>query len=331
MEVSYSDNPSHVITIDLQQQQPQQIQSNSGSATILYSPDGHSMTELQSSGIVANPNDYDPHATMDKISASYGTTTTTTMNNMVDSNNIDQTTTTTNGDNPNGDIIIIQAIKPDKYLEDASEGTNTNGSVSNGAKSTSSLTRFKWTKEKSQVAMNLVKHGCKPKLVSVAVGCSLRTAQKFVETVTPKMEGESFKNYVIKRRGRKSKDVNERLDAIREVLSKDSTKTQVEIAADLKVSNTTVCRDLKRIKGCSWKEKDEPTSSTSSSSPPHHSTTIQLSNDTATTTTTSTSKREIKRDRQSTSNENAKKQSPSSSTANKNKTRGRQKANTGEV
>lgn len=120
----------------------------------------------------------------------------------------------------------------------------------NGSKS---LTRFKWTKEKSQVAMNLVKHGCKPKLVSVAVGCSLRTAQKFVETVTPK-DGESFKNYEIRRRGRKSKDVNSRLDAIREVLSKDSTKTQVEIAADLKVSNTTVCRDLKRL-GASWKEK----------------------------------------------------------------------------
>lgn len=115
-------------------------------------------------------------------------------------------------------------------------------------------TRFKWTKEKSQVAMNLVKHGCKPKLVSVAVGCSLRTAQKFVETVTPKIEGESFKNYEIRRRGRKSKDVNQRLDAIREVLSKDSTKTQVEIAADLKVSNTTVCRDLKRI-GASWRGK----------------------------------------------------------------------------
>lgn len=118
----------------------------------------------------------------------------------------------------------------------------------------SHATRFKWTKEKSQVAMNLVKYGCKPKLVSVAVGCSLRTAQKFVETVTPKMEGESFKNYEIRRRGRKSKDVNQRLNAIREVLSKDCTKTQVEIAADLKVSNTTVCRDLKRI-GASWREK----------------------------------------------------------------------------
>lgn len=118
--------------------------------------------------------------------------------------------------------------------------------------SSSSLTRFKWTKEKSHVALNLVKHGCKPKLISVAVGCSLRTAQKFVETVTPKGQGESFKNYEIRRRGRKSKDVNQRLDAIREVLSKDSSKTQVEIAADLKVSNTTVCRDLKRI-GDSWK------------------------------------------------------------------------------
>lgn len=118
--------------------------------------------------------------------------------------------------------------------------------------SSSSLTRFKWTKEKSNVALNLVKHGCKPKLVSVAVGCSLRTAQKFVETVTPKGQGETFKNYEIRRRGRKSKDVNQRLNAIREVLSKDSSKTQVEIAADLKVSNTTVCRDLKRI-GDSWK------------------------------------------------------------------------------
>lgn len=117
-----------------------------------------------------------------------------------------------------------------------------------------SLSRFKWTKEKTQVALNLVKHGCKPKLVSVAVGCSLRTAQKFVETVTPKIEGESFKNYEIRRRGRKSKDVNQRLEAIREVLSKDSTKTQVEIAADLKVSNTTVCRDLKKI-GANWRDK----------------------------------------------------------------------------
>lgn len=120
------------------------------------------------------------------------------------------------------------------------------------SKSSSSLTRFKWTKEKSHVALNLVKHGSKPKLISVAVGCSLRTAQKFVETVTPKGQGETFKNYEIKRRGRKSKDVNQRLNAIREVLSKDSSKTQVEIAADLKVSNTTVCRDLKRI-GDSWK------------------------------------------------------------------------------
>lgn len=102
--------------------------------------------------------------------------------------------------------------------------------------------------------MNLVKYGCKPKLISVAVGCSLRTAQKFAETVTPKMEGESFKTYQIKRRGRKSKDVNQRLNAIREVLSKNASLTQVEIAADLKVSNTTVCRDLKRL-GASWKEK----------------------------------------------------------------------------
>lgn len=123
-------------------------------------------------------------------------------------------------------------------------------------KNNSSKSRFKWTKEKSQVAMNLVKYGCKPKLVSVAVGCSLRTAQKFVETVTPKIEGESFKNFEIRRRGRKSKDVNQRLNAIREVLSRDSTKTQVEIAADLKVSNTTVCRDLKKI-GATKRVKQE--------------------------------------------------------------------------
>lgn len=130
-----------------------------------------------------------------------------------------------------------QTIKSEQPAEN-------NSSSCNGSKS---MTRFKWTKEKSQVAMNLVKYGCKPKLVSVAVGCSLRTAQKFVETVTPKIEGESFKNFEIRRRGRKSKDVNQRLNAIREVLSRDKSKTQVEIAADLKVSNTTVCRDLKRI------------------------------------------------------------------------------------
>lgn len=129
----------------------------------------------------------------------------------------------------------------------------------------SPATRFKWTNEKTQVAMNLVKYGCKPKLVSVAVGCSLRTAQKFAETVTPKIEGESFKTYEIKRRGRKSKDVNQRLNAIREVLSKDFNKTQVEIAADLKVSNTTVCRDLKRI-GASWKEKKYNSSACNTSS-----------------------------------------------------------------
>lgn len=136
-----------------------------------------------------------------------------------------------------------------RLIDNSSEADENNTSSES-----KSSTRFKWTKEKSQVAMNLVKYGCKPKLVSVAVGCSLRTAQKFVETVTPKIEGESFKNYEIRRRGRKSKDVNQRLNAIREVLSKDSTKTQVEIAADLKVSNTTVCRDLKRI-GASWREK----------------------------------------------------------------------------
>lgn len=118
--------------------------------------------------------------------------------------------------------------------------------------SSSSLTRFKWTKEKSQVALNLVKNGCKPKLIAVAVGCSLRTAQKFVETVKPKDKGQTFNTYEIRRRGRKSKDVNQRLNAIKEALSKDSSRTQVEIAADLKVSNTTVCRDLKRM-GTSWK------------------------------------------------------------------------------
>lgn len=120
--------------------------------------------------------------------------------------------------------------------------------------STKCKTRFKWSKEMSQVALRLVKHGYKPKIVSIAVGCSLRTAQKFVETVTPKIEGDSFKNFEIKRRGRQSKGVNERLQAIKDVLSKDVNKTQIEIAAQLNVSNTTVCRDIKRI-GTSWKER----------------------------------------------------------------------------
>lgn len=159
--------------------------------------------------------------------------------------------------NNNPTITLNQTVEDHNLIEIRTESPlietirDNNNTSRNGTKS---MTRFKWTKEKSQVAMNLVKHGCKPKLVSVAVGCSLRTAQKFVETVTPKIEGESFKNYEIRRRGRKSKDVNQRLEAIREVLSKDDSKTQVEIAADLKVSNTTVCRDLKRI-GTPWKKK----------------------------------------------------------------------------
>lgn len=180
-----------------------------------------------------------------------------------DSNNHTTTTTTTTNNN-NIDNVVLEANNNQLIQEEEEDEEddqeqkhypNDEVASSNGRSNSSARlsTRFKWTKEKSQVAMNLVKYGCKPKLVSVAVGCSLRTAQKFVETVTPKMEGESFKNYVIRRRGRKSKDVNERLEAIREVLSKDSTKTQVEIAADLKVSNTTVCRDLKKIKGSSTK------------------------------------------------------------------------------
>lgn len=140
------------------------------------------------------------------------------------------------------------------HLQDQKPPTGQESDQQDQQQQGSPVTRFKWTKEKSQVALNLVKYGCKPKLISVAVGCSLRTAQKFVETVTPKMEGETYKDYEIRRRGRKSKDVNQRLDAIREVLSKDCNKTQVEIAADLKVSNTTVCRDLKRI-GASWRDK----------------------------------------------------------------------------
>lgn len=161
-------------------------------------------------------------------------------------------------------LIEQQTNLTDNNVTDSDNNDNQNNEShdhNNTNESSRTLTRFKWTKEKSQVAMNLVKHGCKPKLVAVAVGCSLRTAQKFVETVTPKIEGESFKNYEIRRRGRKSKDVNQRLDAIRDVLSKDSSKTQVEIAADLKVSNTTVCRDLKRI-GTAWKKKRRRPTST---------------------------------------------------------------------
>lgn len=163
---------------------------------------------------------------------------------------------------PNSNLIYGEN---QNLIEDSARTGQSDNSIENGDDKSETTrtdsratTRFKWTKEKSQVAMNLVKHGCKPKLVSVAVGCSLRTAQKFVETVTPKIEGESFKNYEIRRRGRKSKDVNQRLNAIREVLSKDESKTQVEIAADLKVSNTTVCRDLKRI-GTPWKKKRKRT------------------------------------------------------------------------
>lgn len=153
------------------------------------------------------------------------------------------------------DPSIAVAQSDDDKQQDVSNSTTTDDAesdnkTSNGSRS---ATRFKWTKEKSQVAMNLVKYGCKPKLVSVAVGCSLRTAQKFVEKVAPKMKGGAFKDFEIRRRGRKSKDINNRLQAIRDVLSKDSTKTQVEIAADLKVSNTTVCRDLKRL-GTSLKD-----------------------------------------------------------------------------
>lgn len=122
-------------------------------------------------------------------------------------------------------------------------------------------TRFKWTKEMMQVAMNLLKYGCKPKLISVAVGCSIRTAQKFAETVAPREEGQSFREYEVKRRGRKHKDTNPRLEAIRDVLNKDCTKTQVEIAANLKVSNTTVCRDLKKIGGM-WRDKTKSSSTT---------------------------------------------------------------------
>lgn len=153
-------------------------------------------------------------------------------------------------------LVEQQTDLTDIDVTDSDYNDNQNNEIHNddSNETCKTLTRFKWTKEKSQVAMNLVKHGCKPKLVAVAVGCSLRTAQKFVETVTPKIEGESFRNYEIRRRGRKSKDVRQRLDAIRDVLSKDSSKTQVEIAADLKVSNTTVCRDLKKI-GTSWKKK----------------------------------------------------------------------------
>lgn len=153
-----------------------------------------------------------------------------------------------------GNRDILRTSSETGLIEETISNNSNDDSNASRNGNSKTLTRFKWTKEKSQVAMNLVKHGCKPKLVSVAVGCSLRTAQKFVETVTPKIEGESFRNYEIRRRGRKSKDVNQRLEAIREVLSKDDSKTQVEIAADLKVSNTTVCRDLKRI-GTPWKKK----------------------------------------------------------------------------
>lgn len=177
-------------------------------------------------------------------------------------NNVDFTDNTNNTiTNDSMDITINN-----NTIDNDNDNNDDTESTPNGTNR--SLTRFKWTKEKSQVAMNLVKHGCKPKLVAVAVGCSLRTAQKFVETVTPKIEGESFKNYEIRRRGRKSKDVNERLDAIRDVLSKDSSKTQVEIAADLKVSNTTVCRDLKRI-GTSWKKKRKRNSNQNASNGHH--------------------------------------------------------------
>mgnify|MGYP000878678782 CR=1 FL=1 len=261
IEVSYSDSvPSQVITIDLPH--PPAIPHNQNVQSMLFPSDDHSLAPLQ-------PNDSASRIECTQLEAKiplYDSLETSNNNGNICSNN---------------DTVEIQ----ERSLDNSDEADENN--TGHGSKS---LTRFKWTKEKSQVAMNLVKHGCKPKLVSIAVGCSLRTAQKFVETVTPKMEGGTFKNYEIRRRGRKSKDVNQRLDAIREVLSKDSSKTQVEIAADLKVSNTTVCRDLKRI-GASWREKrnaDQPC------------------------------KREGKRDRQSCNRK------PPSLT-NKNKTRARQK------
>lgn len=236
INVSYSDNMQpQVITIDLPH--PPTVTHQSNVQTIIYNQDGHTMTTLQ-------PNDPTTLEECGQIEETHEV--------KYEETNITSNTSNNEGEieneNPNADQQTKGA--PNKPEETSTNEAN-DETTSNGSKS---LTRFKWTKEKSQVAMNLTKYGCKPKIISVAVGCSLRTAQKFVETVTPKMEGESFKNYEIRRRGRKSKDVNQRLEAIREVLSRDATKTQVEIAADLKVSNTTVCRDLKRI-GASWKEK----------------------------------------------------------------------------
>lgn len=276
IEVPYSDNvSSQVITIDLPPQSSGP-DSQDGVQTIeLYAPGvtTTTMTQLQSSETVAQLDcNHQQQLEVDSKYGSNGKTNDCSLavedhHLMNEHDNVGIISSHPIGDNISNDI---HHQLPDNNLLKEEQNTQQQQQLqlqqqlstrndpdenhTNGNGSLKTQTRFKWTKEKSQVAMNLVKHGCKPKLVSVAVGCSLRTAQKFVETVTPKMEGESFKNYEIRRRGRKSKDVNHRLEAIKEVLSKDSTKTQVEIAADLKVSNTTVCRDLKRI-GASWREK----------------------------------------------------------------------------
>lgn len=250
IEVPYSDSvPTQVITIDLPHQPSvphgHNVQTSTSAATTtsatttttLLEPAqiGHSITQLQQSTETTNRDEC--HQLDIKPMTNVAINDSTNNNEFGNGNSTqdDDSSSNNNNNNTSGN---------QEKSSDNPNGIDENN-TSNGSRST---TRFKWTKEKSQVAMNLVKHGCKPKLVSIAVGCSLRTAQKFVETVTPKMEGESFKIYEIRRRGRKSKDVNQRLNAIKEVLSKDSTKTQVEIAADLKVSNTTVCRDLKRLK-----------------------------------------------------------------------------------
>lgn len=186
------------------------------------------------------------------------TTTVAADNNGPSTNQHHAPTLSNNGDHNHREKSLCEDSSRKRSQSQTSQSQSKQLSHKTNKDKSQTATRFKWTKEKSQVALNLVKHGYKPKLVSIAVGCSLRTAQKFVETVTPKIDGESFKTYEIKRRGRKSKDVDQRLEAIKEVLSKDCTKTQVEIAADLKVSNTTVCRDLKRI-GASWREKKRRT------------------------------------------------------------------------
>lgn len=271
IEVPYSDNvAASVITIDLPH--PPHVQDEQVSQTILYTQDGHTMTTLQPNQIGTLPIEVDQADNKNSVEL---INTDPHSSDVIITNNIESSTNNTDGGDltgSNGHRVrenYISGSSNNSSLDNSNilphDGDHTlksdqsdenNSSTCNGSKS---MTRFKWTKEKSQVAMNLVKYGCKPKLVSVAVGCSLRTAQKFVETVTPKMEGGPFKNYEIRRRGRKSKDVNQRLNAIREVLSRDSTKTQVEIAADLKVSNTTVCRDLKRM-GATWGDKNKESS-----------------------------------------------------------------------